>query len=67
MNEIFGLFLFIGLAVSIFVVIFGITCLAGRAAGDDHDCTMRWIFTCLAYAITTAIFILVLNSKGRVG
>lgn len=61
MSEIFGLFLFIGLAVSIFVLIFGITWLMGKVAGDDYDCTMRWIVTCLAYAITTAIFILVLN------
>lgn len=62
MSDIFIVFTLAGLIVCIFAVVFGITWLAGTMAGDNDDCTARWLFTCLAYAITTAIFILVLNS-----
>lgn len=61
MSDMFGLFTGIGLAVIIFVVVFGITWLAGVIAGDDYDCTMRWVITCVVYAITTALFVLHLN------
>lgn len=61
MSELFGLFTLIGLVVVIFVVVLGITWLTGKVAGDNDDCAMRWLMTCLLYAITTAIFVLCEN------
>lgn len=58
MSSIFIVFTLIGLIAVLFGVTLGLTWLMGKIAGDDSDCTMRWLFTCLAYAITTAIFIL---------
>jgi hypothetical protein len=62
MSDIFILFTLIGLVAVLFAVALGLTWLMGKIAGDDSDCVMRWVFTCMAYAITTAIFILYVNS-----
>lgn len=61
MSERFVLFTCVGLTVFLFVAIFGVSWLVTKLVDDDSDCTGRWLFTCMAYAITTAIFILVLN------
>lgn len=61
MSEIFVVFTWIGLVVIIFGATSGLTWIAGSVAGDDHDCAMRWLMTCLLYAITTAIFIVYIN------
>lgn len=51
------LFTLIGLVIAISGAMGLATYLIGRLAGDD-DCTLRWLFTCMAYGITVALFIM---------
>lgn len=50
------MFTYFGMCVAIAIGIFVITGLMGWMA-DDDDNTLRWIMTCIFYAITTTILI----------
>ena len=51
------LFTLIGLIVAISGAICLVTYLIGRLAGDD-DYTLQWLFACMAYGFTVALFIM---------
>lgn len=55
MIEVFAL---LGMIMVIFIAVTVFTWLLGWVSGDDYDYTLRWMFTCLFYAITVALFIM---------
>jgi hypothetical protein len=51
-------FAMLGMIIVIFVAVLLVTWVIGWASGDDCDCGLRWIFTCMIYAITVALFVM---------
>lgn len=60
MPDIFIVSTFVGLVIFLGAIIIGATWFMGHVAGDD-DCAMRWLITCLGWAVSLAIFILYVN------
>ena len=52
------LFTFCGLIIAIFAAVAIASYLIGKLAGNDDDFSLQWLFACMAYAVTVALFIM---------